>query len=237
MVKDENGIEVDATFYKQIVGSLMYLTATQPDMMFVVSLISGDMAQPTKLHLLAAKRVLRYLRGTTNFGIFYKKGGNKELVAYTDSDYARDFEDRKSTVGYVFMLSSGAVSWSSRKQPIVTLSIIETKFIVATACTCQVVWIKRILTKLSYDQGDCTTMFCDNSSTIKLSKNPVIHGHSKHIDVRFHFLCDLNKERVVQLVHCGTQDQVADVMTKPLKLDLFQKLRGMLGVCEVPKVN
>ena len=134
------------------------------------------MGQPTELHLQTAKRVLRYLRGTTNLRIFYKKGGNDKLVAFIDSGYAGDLEDRKSTSGYVFMLSSGAVSWSSRKQPVVSLSITEAKFIAATSCACQAIWMRRILEKLSHTQGSCTTMFCNNSSTIKLSKNPVMHG-------------------------------------------------------------
>nr|DAD41107.1 TPA_asm: hypothetical protein HUJ06_015430 [Nelumbo nucifera] len=224
--KDESGVKVDITFFKQVVGSLMYLTSTRPDLMFVVSLISRYMGQPTELHLQAAKRVLRYLKGTTNLGIFYKKGGNDKLVAFTDSDYAGDLEDRKSTSGY-----------ASKKQPIVSLSTTETEFIAATSCTCQAVWMRRILEKLSHTQGNCTTVFCDNSSTIKLSKNPVMHGRSKHIDVRFHFLCDLTKEGVVELVHYGTQDQIADMMTKPLKLDTFLKLRKLMGVCEVPDSN
>ncbi|TXG51085.1 hypothetical protein EZV62_023609 [Acer yangbiense] len=152
-------------------------------------------------------------------------------------DYAGDLEDRKSTSGYVFMLSSGAVSWSSKKQPVVTLSTTEAEFVAAASCACQVVWMRRILEKLGHTQGDSTTIFCDNSSTIKLSKNPVMHGRSKHIDVRFHFLRDLTKEGAVELIHCGTQDQVADVMTKPLKLDLFLKMRELLGVREVPDVN
>nr|DAD43143.1 TPA_asm: hypothetical protein HUJ06_001373 [Nelumbo nucifera] len=110
--KDENGVKVDATFVKQVVGSLMYLTTTRPELMFVVSLISRYMGQPIELHLQAAKKVLRYLKGITNLGIFYKKGGNDKLVAFTDGDYADDLEDRKSTSGYVFMLSSRAVSWA-----------------------------------------------------------------------------------------------------------------------------
>lgn len=97
--------------------------------------------------------------------------------------------------------------------------------------------MRRVLKKLGHSQEGCTTVMCDNNSTIKLSKNPVMHGRSKHIDVRFHFLRDLTKDGEVELVHCGTQEQVADLMTKPLKLDTFQKLRKMLGVCEVAEVN
>ena len=117
--KDADGVKLDSTHYKQIVGSLMYLTTTRPDIMFVVSLLSRYMDHPIELHFQAAKRVLQYLKGTCDLGILYRKGGD-ELIAYTDNDYARDLDDRRSTSGYVFMLNSGAVSWSSKKQPIVT---------------------------------------------------------------------------------------------------------------------
>jgi hypothetical protein len=235
LYNDENGACVDETLFKQMVGCLMYLTATRPDLMFAVCLISRYMAKPTKLHLLAAKRILRYLRGTTELGIFYKKGGREGLIGYTDSDYAGDLEDRKSTSGYAFMMGSGAVAWSSRKQPIVTLSTTEAEFVAAAACASQAVWMQRILEKLSLKESKGTTIFCDNSSTIKLSKNPVLHGRSKHIDVRFHFLRDLTREGAVELVYCGTQEQLADIMTKPLPLAAFQKFRNQLGVCEIPE--
>jgi hypothetical protein len=97
--------------------------------------------------------------------------------------------------------------------------------------------MRRILEKLGHSHGNSTTIFCDNSSTIKLSKNPVMHGQSKHIGVRFHFLRDLTKEGIVELIYCGTRDQAADVMTKPLKLESFLKMRELLGVREVPAVN
>ena len=237
LVKDEGGVKVNKTYYKQIVGSLMYLTATRPDMMFVVSLISRYMENPTELHLQAAKRVLRYLKGTTEFGIFYKKGGDDELAAYTNSDYAGDLEDRKSTSDYVFLLSSGAVSWSLRKQPVVSLSTTEAEFIAAASCACQAVWLKRVLGKLSQNQGKSTIICYDSSSAIKLSKNPVMHGRSKHIDVCFHFFRKLTKAGTVELVHCGTQEQLADRMTKPLKLDVFLNLRRLLGVCFEMDIN
>ena len=137
LTKDEEGVEVDTTVYKQMVGSLMYLTATRPDLMFIVSLISRYMERPTESHLLAAKRALRYIKGTVILGLFYKKGGSEELVGYTDSDYAGDQDDRKSTSGYVFLMSSGAISWSSKKQPVVTLSTNEAEFIAAASSACQ----------------------------------------------------------------------------------------------------
>lgn len=229
--KNGGGTAVDSTRFKQVVGSLMYLTATRPDLMFSVSLISRYMERPTQLHLHVAKRILRYLKGTTELGIAYRRGQGESLIGFADSDYAGDIDDRKSTSGYTFMLGTGAVSWSSKKQPVVSLSTTEAEFIAAAYCACQGVWLRRVLERIGHVQSKSTTIYCDNSSAIKLSKNPVMHGRSKHIDVRFHFLRDLTKEGVVELVHCNTQEQVSDIMTKPLKLESFLKLRGMLGLC------
>jgi hypothetical protein len=159
------------------------------------------------------------------------------LAAYTDSNYAGDTEDRKSTSGYAFLLSSGAVAWSSKKQPVVTLSTTEAEFIAAAACACQSIWMRRILDELGFERSKCTDIFCDNSSTIKLSKNPVMHGRSKHIDVRFHFLRDLTMDGIVKLEFCCSKDQLADIMTKPLTLEVFTRLRELLGVCTAPILN
>ncbi|KAH9656846.1 hypothetical protein KPL70_022833 [Citrus sinensis] len=133
LVKDEGGAKVNSTTYKKMVGSLMYLTATRPDLMYVVSLISRFMEALTELHQQVVKRIFRYLKGTTEMGILYKKGCEENLVAFSDSDYAGDLEDRKSTSGYVFKLSFGAVAWSSKKQPVVTLSTTEAEFIAAAS--------------------------------------------------------------------------------------------------------
>ncbi|RVW19222.1 uncharacterized mitochondrial protein AtMg00810-like [Vitis vinifera] len=228
--KDHGGKKVDSIIYKQIVGSLMYLTATRPDIMHSVSLISRYMENPTELHFLAAKKICCYLQGTKDFGLFYKKGKRSDLIGFTDSDYAGDQDNRRSTSGYVFMLGTGAVSWSSKKQLIVTLSTTEAEFVAATACACQAIWLRKILEELHLKQVGATTIFCDNSSTIKLSKNPVLHGRSKHIDVKYYFLRDLSNDGVIDLVYCRSENQVADIFTKPLKLAAFLKLRKLLGV-------
>jgi hypothetical protein len=231
--KHDKGNEVDPTQFKQIVGSLMYLTATRPDLMFAVNMIARYMEHPVEPHLMAAKRIFRYIKGTLELGIWYRKGEVAELIAYSDSDYGGDVDDRKSTSGYVFMLGSGAIVWSSRKQPIVTLSTTEAEYIAAAHCVCHGIWLKRILDCIGLEQKQCLTVLCDNSSTIKLSKNPVMHGRRKHIDIRFHFLRNLSSKGVVELVHCASKDQLADVMTKALSLPLFEKFRKLLGVCKL----
>ena len=178
---NDAGTKVDATLFKQVVGSLMYLTATQLDLMYGVSLISRFMANPTKTHLFAAKRILRYLKGTTEFGIFYKKGENTKIVAYTDNDFAGDIENRKNTSGFVFSLGAGAVSWSSKKQPMVTLSTTEAEYIAVASCACQCIWIKRILETFGFKEQKNILVLCDINSAIQLYENPVFHGR-KHQD-------------------------------------------------------
>ncbi|MCI36317.1 hypothetical protein A2U01_0057540, partial [Trifolium medium] len=115
-------MKIDSTYYKQMVGSLVYMTATRPDLMYAVSLISRFMESPTELHHQAVKKILRYLKGTVSYGLFYKKSERNKLVGFGDRDYVGDLDDRKSTFRYVFLLSGAAVSWSSKKQPVVTLS-------------------------------------------------------------------------------------------------------------------
>ncbi|CAL1409822.1 unnamed protein product [Linum trigynum] len=233
--KAGDGISVNSTEYKQLIGSLLYVTVTRPDIMYIVCTLSRFMESPMRQHMLAAKRVLRYLKGTMAYGIWYKGMKEEEpLLGYTDSDYAGDLDDRKSTSGYTFFLANGVISWASKKQPIVTLSTTEAEFVAASFCSTQCVWLRRILEMIGWSgcvRGS-TKILCDNSSTIKLSKNPVLHGRSKHIDVRFHFLRDLAKEGVIELEHCGTHEQVADIMTKPLKLETFEALRSKLGMCD-----
>ncbi|XP_048622851.1 secreted RxLR effector protein 161-like [Brassica napus] len=188
------------------------------------------MSSPTQLHLAAVKRIMRYLKGTLEYGIWYKRGEESELIAYTDSDYVGDIDDSKSTSGYVFLMCGGAVAWSSRKQPIVTLSSTEAEYVAAATCACQAIWMRRILEEISHGQAGEMVLFCDNTSTIKLSKNAVMHGRSKHIRVRYHFLRDLSKQGIIKLVYFPTEMQLAYVMTKPLKLASFQKIRAAFGM-------
>jgi len=230
LMKNEDGEQVNMTRYKQMVGSLMYLSVTRPDIMFVVGLISRYMEKPTNLHIQAIKRILRYVKGSVNLGIYYKReaASDERLMAYSDNDYAGDQDDLRSISGYVFMLSEGAVAWSSKKQPVVSLSTTRAEFISAAHYACQAVWMRRVLEMLDCKQGTHTIIHCDNMSTIKLAKNLVMHGRSKHIDVRFHFLRELCKEGVIELKHYNTRDQITDIMTKALKMDAFEKLVGCM---------
>ncbi|XP_050896137.1 secreted RxLR effector protein 161-like [Lathyrus oleraceus] len=193
LTKDVRGLKVDATIYKQMVESLMYLTATRSYLIYVVSLVTRFMEAPTTMHQQVVKRIQRYSRGTTELGLLYKREEEENLLASWDNYYARDLEDRKSTSEYVFKMSNGLVVWSSKKQYVVSLSTTEAEFISAAACAAQRIWMMHVLERLGIKQSKCIIL-CDNSSTIKLSKNPVMHGKSKHIHVRFHFLRELTNQ-------------------------------------------
>ena len=170
LTKEDSSKDFDPKLYKSIVGSLMYLTATRPDIMHAVSLISRFMERPKETHWQEAKRILRYVNGTKGFGILYSSSESFMLIGYTDSDRAGSVDDRKSTSGYVFHMGSGAISWASKKQPIVALSTAEAEYVAAIAAACQAVWLRRVLRDFCHEQEKGTTIYCDNSSAIALSK-------------------------------------------------------------------
>ncbi|TYK12007.1 copia protein [Cucumis melo var. makuwa] len=188
--KHEEGDDVDPSYFKSLVGSLRYLTCTRPDILFSVGLVSRFMESPTTTHLKVAKRILRYLRGTLDYGLFYSSSKEFKLEGYCDSDWAGDTNDRKSTSGYVFFIGNTAFTWSSKKQPIVTLSTCEAEYVAAASCVCHAVWLRNLLKTVGILQEDPTVIHIDNKSTIALAKNPVFHDRSKHIDTRFHFIRD-----------------------------------------------
>ncbi|KAA0033083.1 copia protein [Cucumis melo var. makuwa] len=228
--KHEEGDDVDPSYFKSLVGSLRYLTCTRPDILFSVGLVSRFMESPTTTHLKVAKRILRYLRGTLDYGLFYSSSKEFKLEGYCDSDWAGDTNDRKSTSGYVFFIGNTAFTWSSKKQPIVTLSTCEAEYIAAASCVCHAVWLRNLLKTVGILQEDPTVIHIDNKSTIALAKNPVFHDRSKHIDTRFHFIRDCISRKEVQVEYVKTEDQIADIFTKPLKVNVFNNLRTLLGV-------
>ena len=156
-----------------------------------------------------------------------------KLVGYTDSDWVECLDDRKSTSGYMFHMGLGEISWASKKQPIVGQSTIEVKYIAANAIGCQAIWLRRILTNLNERQEDGTTIYCDNISSIALSKNPVFHGRSKHIEIRYHFIRELVENGDIKMEFCKFEHQLVDIFTKPLGIGTFVHLRECLGVVDL----
>ncbi|XP_070662512.1 secreted RxLR effector protein 161-like [Malus domestica] len=208
-----------------MVGSLLYLTVTRPDIMFAASLLARFMHNPTMKHMGTAKRVLRYIQGTVNYGVVYEKEKRAVLVGYYDSDWSGSEDDMRSTSGYAFNLGSGVFSWASIKQ-----SSVEVEYISAAEATAHAIWLRFVLSDFGEEQAEPTKLLCDNTSAIAISKNPVHHHKTRHINRKFHFIRDALQDGEIDLVYYKTKEQVADIFTKALARDRFELLRTALGV-------
>eukprot|EP00253_Pinus_taeda_P013652 PITA_13652 len=214
-------------------GKLLYLTHTRPDLSFAVGLVARFLQTPRESHWKAAKRILRYVRGTIQFGIHYSAKATPLLVGFNDSDWAGDPDDRKSTAGYVFTLGSGPITWACKKQAAISLSSAEAEYRGAVEASKEALCLRQILSEFGFEQQHPTTLWCDNQSAIQLCKDPVQHQRSKHIELHMHLIRKLIHDHVLEVQYCSTDDQVADIFTKALTEAKFTKLRYMLGVQEV----
>jgi transposase InsO family protein len=233
-LKKKDGSELaDESLYRRIVGSLLYLTATRPDLMYAASLLSRFMTGPTKIHMGAAKRVLRYVQGTLSYGIEYVREQSATLIGFCDADWAGSEDDSRSTSGYAFSFGSGAFSWSSVKQNTVALSTAEAEYVSASEATAQAIWLRFVLDDFGEMQAEATPLFCDNMSAISMAKNPVFHQRTRHINRKYHFIREALQEGVIDVKFCRSEEQLADIFTKALPKDRFKKLRLDLGVKSV----
>jgi hypothetical protein len=232
LTKNDKSPSVDKTKYRSVIGSLRYLVNTRPDIAYSVGIVSRYMEDPRGSHWAAVKQILRYLARTVNYGCIYKKLSKSEtkITGYSDSDLAGDVDDRKSTSGSVFLLGTSLVTWCSQKQRVVALSSCEAEYIASANAACQGIWLSRLLGGLLGIQTPKVKLLVDNKSAIALSKNPVHHDRSKHIDTRYHFIRDCVERGEVKVDHVGTADQLADILTKALGRVRFVELRQQLGV-------
>ena len=232
---DENGIDFDHKVYRSMIGSLLYLCASRPDIMLSVCMCARFQAAPKESHHLAVKRILRYLAHTPTLGLWYPKGSEFDLVGFSDADYAGDKVDRKSTSGTCHFLGRSLVCWSSKKQNCVSLSTAESEYIAAGSCCAQLLWMKQTLKDYGIHLKQ-VPLYCDNESTIKIANNPVQHSKTKHIEIRHHFLRDHVVKEDIDIIHVNTEEQLADIFTKPLDEKRFCKLRCELNILESSNV-
>ncbi|WVY95082.1 hypothetical protein V8G54_034170 [Vigna mungo] len=229
---DEEEESVDETGFKQIIGSLRFLCNSIPDLAYGVGLLSRFMSKPKKSHLIAAKRILRYVKGTSDYGIFFSYGIKAEalkLVGYTDADFRGDQVERKSTSGNIFFINDTPVSWSSKKQTIVALLSCEAEYVAGCSAVCQGIWLCELLKHLRIQTEESFELKMDNTFAMSLARNPISHGRSKHIDVKFHFLREMVNQGKVVLKHCKTEFQLAYLFTKALNQARFDFLDQKLG--------
>ncbi len=231
---DNKQVEL-ASVYREAVGSLIYIvTCTRPDVAFAVSQVSQFTNNPTTAHWDAVKRIFSYLKGTLSHGITFGASANSNcLQAFSDADFASSLDDRRSTSGVILVLNGGPVSWKSQRQKCISLSTTESEYVAATAAAKEVVWMRRLLEDIGCSQNQPTVLHIDNQSAIRLIRNPEFHQRTKHIDVKYHFIRDLQESKVIDAQYVCTENQLADLLTKGLDGPRFRKLRSEIGVCDM----
>ncbi|GKC77580.1 hypothetical protein Tco_1128354 [Tanacetum coccineum] len=207
---DLSGTPVDQTKYRSMVGALMYLTASRPDIVHAICYCARYQARPTEKHLKEVKRIFQYLKNTINMGIWYPKYTGFELTAFSDSDHASSLNSRKSTSGGIkFLGGDKLVSWLSKKQDCTSMSSAKAEYVSLSACCAQVLWLRTQLIDYGY-HFDKIPMYCDSQASIAISCNPVQHSRTKHIDVRYHFIKGQVEKGIVELFFVETEYQLAD---------------------------
>jgi len=224
--------QVDPTLYRSMIGSPLYLTASRRDIAFSVGVCARFRANPKESHLTAFKRIIRYVNATVNCGICFSRETNLVLLGYSDANWTGNADDRKRTSGGCFYVGTNLVAWMSRKQASISLSTAKAEYIATGSCCTQLLWMKKLLCDYGFTQ-DTMVIHCDNTSAINISKNPVHHSRTKHINIRHHFIRDLVESREVALMFIPTENQFADILTKPLDGSRFESLRKAIGICDM----
>jgi hypothetical protein len=184
----------------------MYLTNTRPDICFAMNTLSQFLVEPRCVYLMAAKHVMRYLKGTIDYGLSYDGDHNFTLSGYTDSDWAGSVADRKSTSGCCFSLGSAMISWQSRKKSSIALSTAEAEYISTCSASCEAIWLRKLLTGLFDLEMEATMILCDNQSSIKMIEIPVFHDRSKHIEIRYHYIHDMVQRGALKLLYVSRDE-------------------------------
>ena len=227
---NQDSERVDPQMYKSAVGSLLHLcNRTRPDIAYAVGLVSRFSSDPCKEHWMAVKRIFRYLKSTTNYGLLYKAEGSTDCVGFSDADWAGDLSDRKSTSGFVFLSAEGAILWGSKKQSCVALSTAEAEYVALSLATQESTWLSNLMFQIGASDQGYTIIYEDNQSAICLA-NGQGSKRSKHIDIKYHFIQDKISNGEIIIQYCDTNEMIADIFTKPLAKDKFNKLRALMGM-------
>lgn len=230
---EDKGDPVDTARYQRLVGRLIYLSHTRPDIAFAVSLVSQFMHSPHEEHLEAVYRILRYLKSAPGRGLFFKKTGQQGIEVFTDADWAGSITDRKSTSGYCTFVWGNLVTWRSKKQNVVARSSAKAEYRAMAQGVCEIIWLKRILEELQLPITLPMKLYCDNKAAISISQNPVQHDRTKHVEIDRHFIKEKVDAGLICMPFVPTSQQVADILTKGLFRPNFEFLVGKLGMLDI----
>ncbi|CAJ2636330.1 unnamed protein product [Trifolium pratense] len=229
-----NGVPLsDPTLYRTLVGSLVYLTITRPDIAYAVHVVSQFVVSPTTVHWAAVLRILRYLRGTQFQSLLFPSSSSLELRAYSDADWAGDPTDRKSTTGFCIFLGDSLISWKSKKQDIVSRSSTEAEYRAMASTTTEIVWLRWLLSDMGGALSEPTPMYCDNKSAIQIAHNSVFHERTKHIEIDCHFTRHHLQHGTITLPFISSSLQIADLFTKTHSIKRFRFLIDKLSMLPI----
>lgn len=219
--------------YQRLVGKLIYLSHTRPDISFAVGMVSRFMNKPTKRHLDAVYRILQYLKKSPGVGLFFKKSSARELSVFTDADWAGSLTDRRSTSGYCSFIWGNIVTWRSKKQSVVARSSAEAELRAMCNGICDGIWLLRMLKELKIYNSGNMNLFCDNKAAIEISRNPVHHDRTKHVEIDRHFIVEKIEGGILKPIYVPTSYQTADILTKALPKNSFERLKSKLCLIDI----
>ncbi|KAL1206309.1 Retrovirus-related Pol polyprotein from transposon TNT 1-94 [Cardamine amara subsp. amara] len=223
----------DPAQYRRLVGKLIYLTITRPDLCFAVNQVSQHMKEPSVHHWNMVERILRYIKGSPGQGVWMGKNDSTEIVGYCDADYAGDTMDRRSTTGYCTFIGGNLVTWKSKKQKVVSCSSAESEYRAMKKLTNELVWLKALLKDLGIESTSPITMHCDNQAAIHIATNSVFHERTKHIEVDCHKVREKIIEGVILPCYTRSEDQLADIFTKATSLKICNHIYNKLGLVDL----
>ncbi|KAJ9552385.1 hypothetical protein OSB04_016430 [Centaurea solstitialis] len=227
--QDESQPKVDANQYRRMIGRLLYLQATRPDIAYSVNVLSQFVADPRQNHLDALTRILRYLKATPGQGIILPRTGGTILSAYSDSDWLGCPLTRRSRTGYLLLLGGAPISWKTKKQSVVSRSSAEAEYRATATTVSEVIWMRWLLKELDVEQREPTTLFCDNQAARHIANNPVFHERTKHVEMDCYFVRERVESKEIQPMHVDTKLQLADLLTKGLGAQHRRFLLDKLG--------
>ncbi|RVX15883.1 Retrovirus-related Pol polyprotein from transposon TNT 1-94 [Vitis vinifera] len=231
--ESDGSAPVDKGRYQRLVGKLIYLSHTRPDIGFSVSVVSQFMNNPTEKHMTAVIRILRYLKMTPGKGLFFQRTTKKEIEIFSDADWAGSVTDRRSTSGYCSFVWGNLVTWRSKKQSVVARSSAEAEFRAMAQGICEGIWLNRLLEELRVPLKHPMVLYCDNQAAISIAKNPVHHDRTKHVEIDQHFIKEKIEEGVFKVSYTPTNCQTADILTKALARVNFEDLTEKLGMINI----